>query len=507
VFRGGFTLEAAEAVIDVSAWEEAPWEMDVVQSLLDRCMLRVWEPYLGHRRFYLYQSVHAYAEEKLCSPDAFGVPEAAIERVQARHAAHFSDLGTDESLEAMELRSGFALYRAAPFEIDNLIAAVDSADVANQPTTTVRCARAAFRILWRMGPFQRAIDLFERLGDITTLPLAERARLLWSVAIVLRFAGHAEEARGHLEMALKDAECVGDEALAGQIHGALGRVLVLCGDMALGRTHYDLSISLCRRTGARQGEGNTLSDLAIYHYEAGEVDPALARFEETLAIARELGQWRREAMVLNNVAVLLNSQGRLEEGTTSSKAALSIHREMGEKRGTVLALNTLAIAQRELEQFDDSQHSLEEALRLVRELGFRRFEGLIMGNLAELMELQGKLVEAEHLIEEAIEISEQIYPAVAGAFRGNLAVFRARRGEFKDARQLLEDGDALLRGVHELELGKLLCRRGEVECLTGDTEAARTALTEAEDIVAHMKVGPGSELYTMAHALRAKLEA
>src|SRR5204862_6552508 len=42
IFDGGFTLEAAEAVLDLSAWPEAPPAMDVVQALSDKSLLRTW---------------------------------------------------------------------------------------------------------------------------------------------------------------------------------------------------------------------------------------------------------------------------------------------------------------------------------------------------------------------------------------------------------------------------------------------------------------------------------
>src|SRR6185503_8694402 len=40
VFQGGFTLEAAENVLDLSLWPDAPWVVDVVQSLVDKSLLR-----------------------------------------------------------------------------------------------------------------------------------------------------------------------------------------------------------------------------------------------------------------------------------------------------------------------------------------------------------------------------------------------------------------------------------------------------------------------------------
>ena len=44
VFEGGFTLDAAEAVLELSRWPEAPLAMDAVQALVDQSLLRTWVP-------------------------------------------------------------------------------------------------------------------------------------------------------------------------------------------------------------------------------------------------------------------------------------------------------------------------------------------------------------------------------------------------------------------------------------------------------------------------------
>ena len=72
---------------------------------------------------------------------------------------------------------------------------------------------------------------------------------------------------------------------------------------------------------------------------------------------------------------------------------------------------------------------------------------------------------------------------------------------FDEARALLTRGEQQLRGVHALELGKLLCKRGEVERLAGDLDAARAARDEAASIAAETKAGPDSELGRAVAAL------
>ena len=64
VFRGGFTIEAAEAVVSLSSFPRAPWALDVVQALRDKSLVRTWEAG-GEQRFGFLESIREYAVEKL----------------------------------------------------------------------------------------------------------------------------------------------------------------------------------------------------------------------------------------------------------------------------------------------------------------------------------------------------------------------------------------------------------------------------------------------------------
>jgi predicted ATPase len=61
VFEGGFTLESVEAVLDLSAYEKAPWPMDALQSLVQKSLVRQ----TTDNRFDLLVSVQEYAAEQL----------------------------------------------------------------------------------------------------------------------------------------------------------------------------------------------------------------------------------------------------------------------------------------------------------------------------------------------------------------------------------------------------------------------------------------------------------
>ena len=84
VFRGGFTLEAAEAVLDPSAHGDAPAVVDVLGTLRAKSLVRVQgasdQP--AELRFSLYESIRDYAGERLAA-------SGDVAATRARHARYF----------------------------------------------------------------------------------------------------------------------------------------------------------------------------------------------------------------------------------------------------------------------------------------------------------------------------------------------------------------------------------------------------------------------------------
>src|SRR5216684_50925 len=83
VFEGGFTMESAEAVLDLSGYENAPWTIGTVQSLLDKSFVRQ----VSDGRFDMLVSVKEYASEHLRTEGRFsGSGPSALAAAEARHS-------------------------------------------------------------------------------------------------------------------------------------------------------------------------------------------------------------------------------------------------------------------------------------------------------------------------------------------------------------------------------------------------------------------------------------
>src|SRR5262249_24011980 len=84
VFRGGFTLDAAESVLDLSEHPGAPAVVDVLGVLRAKSLLRMHgaPDAPADLRFSLYESIRDYAAEKL-------VASGDVAATRARHARYF----------------------------------------------------------------------------------------------------------------------------------------------------------------------------------------------------------------------------------------------------------------------------------------------------------------------------------------------------------------------------------------------------------------------------------
>ena len=80
----------------------------------------------------------------------------------------------------------------------------------------------------------------------------------------------------------------------------------------------------------------------------------------------------------------------------------------------------------------------------------------------------------------------------------------AEQGRIDEALQLLEVGEPMILKLPE-EHGKFLCRKGHVLWMSQDSEQARTALSQAKELLGSLGLGDASPLVRSIAALQARL--
>jgi predicted ATPase len=215
VFRGGFSLEAAAEVLDLSAHADAPEPLDVLASLRDKSLLVTYAPADAEDelRFGLYGSIRDYAGERLSTM-------AAKEAVCTRHAAYY----------LCAFREPTAISRLS-LELENLLA-VHQRAVAGEVGLENRAERALGAVL-ALQPL-----LLERGPSSFYLSLLDSS----------------------IDLARSSAH---DRALTARAHVARGEARRIRGLLPQARADYEEAIALARGAGARQLELSALVGVGV----------------------------------------------------------------------------------------------------------------------------------------------------------------------------------------------------------------------------------------------------
>ena len=447
VFEGGFTLEAAEAVLDLSEWTEAPPVLDVVQSLVDKSLLRVMSPGTGTRLdladlyFGMYLSIRDYAAGKLL---ASGQPSTT----EYRHGRYFARHGLDDAIEALSRHGGDAPRRLLAFEIENLVAACRRACATANAEVAVATYRAAWEVLDARGPVRLGADLGAEVQALDSMAAPLRARTSWTRGKALQRAGRPSEAVPFLESALSLARSIGDRFIEAECLGCLGNCMSDLGRLDEARRHLEDAVSLAAETDLRCSEGKWLANLGSVHHMQGAVEVGRDCRIAALAIHREVGDRVLEGLALGNVAVLHREQGRFDEALPAFEQALTVHREVGSLRGEALVRANLGVLHLDQGEFDLARTQLEASLKIWRELGDRFSEGIALGNLACVNRDQGQTAAAEGQFETSISIACEVGNRRHEAFLwGALGELREAQGRLIEALEHCEQGLSISRAV------------------------------------------------------------
>lgn len=461
VFQGGFTLEAAEAVVNLAGLGENRSVLDGIGSLVDKSWLEV-RTSAGSPRFHMYATVHEYAAEKLLTRIGSHPDEASAE---ARHGTYFAQMGTAEALKSLDRHGGMKRLMILQSELDNLVAACRRALARGDLRAAVPCYLAADQVLMdrdARATVQLGIEVLGRVNETSE----DRARVLQTVARGMRYLGERQTERELHDATLTIVREVGDRRYEGVVLANLGTLFSRERRMEEAREHLDAALAIHREVGDRRSEGMALLELGLVHVGQDRIGDGREYHEAALAIFREVGDRRHEGGALGNLGVLHFMEGRAEQAREHHMSCLAIAREVGNRRGEGITLTNLGNLHMNQGRMEEARQHYEAALAIFREVGERRSEGNALGELGNLYRDQGRLA---------------------------------------DARQHYEAAMLILREIDRLATGRVLADLADLEIQEGKPDAARAHLGEAESIVRNLGLEPQSELARQTERVRQRL--
>jgi predicted ATPase/class 3 adenylate cyclase len=267
VFRGGWTIEAAERVCEA--------DLELQQSLADKSLVRRWES----GRFGMLETIREFAAEQL--------EEERRDELLRRLLQLLT-----ETFEANLLPEtpGAALMELALAERPNVDAALDWA-------TTHGAAEAGLELM-------STLELYWATND----PLGARSR----IEALLAVAGEDLDRRVY--------------AHALRIRGGSYDMV---GDPAGAEPYFEQAMEVFRELGDEEEADHLLVRIANDARHAGDIERAARLASEALERVRARGNRRDEAMALDNLAMVAFSRGDLEEGVRLAHKAVSVADSVG----------------------------------------------------------------------------------------------------------------------------------------------------------------------------------
>lgn len=339
VFRGGFTLEAAAAVVGAADESSPRSTLDEVAALVDENLVQVSRrDTTGEARYDLLSVIREYAEECLA---ASGEAEA----VAARHAAYYTGLATAAGL-GLRGPDQLQWLRRVAEEDGNLAAALDHARLQGDAEGALRLVAAVWRGWFKQGHLtagRARLEAALRLAPtLSTATSPDHVMALIGAGVLAASQGDVTPALEWLATARAHAETLGDAWLLGYAHLNLGNVATVTGGAAKAGTHFEASLAAFRADGDPWGVAAALTALGWLTARCGDVTRARSLLDEGLALARATGDQAAVALALYALGALASTEGEPRAARDWLEQSAALYRALGDQHGEAGVRQALA---------------------------------------------------------------------------------------------------------------------------------------------------------------------
>jgi non-specific serine/threonine protein kinase len=322
VFVGGFTLEAAEAI--VAATNDLPIEpFDAITALLDSSLLRQDPGPAEDPRYRMLETVREYGLEQL---------EASGEGKLARdaHAGFYLDFAERAAPTMLGGNPVSWLHRLAT-DHDNLRAALDwlCGGSARQQCLQLTGACAWYWYRWGHVPEGRA-RLARAIANADPVPNAALGRALYWAAELATRAGDPIAAGRLAQDALTAWEAVGDPIGRALAMHAVARAEQYQGHWEAAAALYEQELPVWRETGNPRAIGLLLVELGQVAFGQGEVARAGEMMHEAAVYFRGAGERTWLAVTDLYLGLLAVAERRFAEAARRYYACLTGYVEAGD---------------------------------------------------------------------------------------------------------------------------------------------------------------------------------
>jgi predicted ATPase/class 3 adenylate cyclase len=324
VFRGGWTLEAAQQVADA--------DLELLESLLDKSLVRRWES----GRLGMLETIREFAAEQL---EQAGEGEPA----RRQHAGYFLQLAEDAGLcvEGIEAGHGESGYRTVLPERDNLRAALDFFARSDEIEAATRFAVSLEQYWVTNSPDEGARLLGELCERGDELAPETRVRAIRSLAGSIYIQGGFDEGARLCAEALDLYRELGEEWGIAHMLLRLAVDESRRGDDAKAKRLLEESLALWK---SPFNEAQVALQLGSIIFREGRSEEALELVDRAARLSHEIDFVWWEKNALETGAEFALTLGRVEYARERAVSGLALAYSIGDRQGIVYGFALLAWA-------------------------------------------------------------------------------------------------------------------------------------------------------------------
>jgi predicted ATPase/DNA-binding CsgD family transcriptional regulator len=322
VFKGGKTVDSTEAVCASGLQIDV---MDGLESLLNKNLLYQEQGLLGEPRFYMLETIHEYAQEKL-------VESGEAEEFELHHSQYFASMAVEAEQELYGPRQEYWLTKLR-VEYDNLRTAMERS--LDGPAVVLGFQIiGALRYFWFSdGLIAEGFKWIERALDYKgEIPPELRAKVYITAADLSFIQGDQEKGRIYGDKALELAQESGDELTRAWALVSLSKFFSLSPDqVTIGINLCKESLALFREIKYIPGIAIALNGLGELSRLADDYEAAEEYYQQCLELSRQANDKRRIAVSLANLSSVAMYHGDYQQAELLEREAIQMQVELGTK--------------------------------------------------------------------------------------------------------------------------------------------------------------------------------
>lgn len=478
VFRGTFSMEAAEAVVELDA--EMPPVLEVIGGLVDHSLLRR-VPETGPQgevRFQMLRSIREFARRRL---DETG----AADDVRRRHAEHYR--GGCRIWEGQRYHPEYLAWNptVGP-EVENLQAALDWYIGKEAPEAGEICSALADFLMYRKN-HSGVREIIERTLDAVDFedrPVLH-ANLMEALAKAVEVAGETERAQSLRRDALERFEVDEAPRLACNLRTTIGFSHFVQGYFDEASEMLEAAFELADRENFALEKASILSMLGRQKCEAGELDEAERLLKRALRTVESTDAAYLESRIRINYGALMSRRGLPEENLEQVRRGVElVERDGVPFQGTTERAN-LACALALVGDLEEADEEYERAVGLLRRRGLRREEANTRVDHGLVLLERDEMTRAREEFEAARRLSEPenragAFPNLGGAHAG-LGIVEGAEGQIEAARASFERAAEFAEDLPTASIGRSFERFLDGARVAAKLGAVRAGAREIED--------------------------